>query len=330
MAGAHELREQLRQRVVSGLHTGRLRRGDRLPSLREVSRELGVDHRAVARAYRELESEGLVQIRGRSGIYVAGQERLGGELLQETWRWLAGMLTEAWTRRWTLPGLPEMVRRCTAARRLSCACVESNEDQLTALCDELREDFGLDTYRVWADAEGPAPERLVPQLEGADVVVATAYHAVEAAAAAERLGLPFVRAPLNPHLAETIERRLRSKPLTFVIADRRFEERLGLMYPAHAERMRVVLAERVEEVAALDAWEPVILTRAARKRLGGLGEIPLLYPHSPSVSAECARDLFECIVRLNLEVRVPGGGVGGAWARVGPDRAALKEALRPS
>lgn len=300
-----ELKERLRQRVVSGLHTGRLRRGDRLPSLREVARELSVDHRAVARAYRELEEEGLVRIRGRSGIYVAGQERLGGELLEETWRWLAGMLTEAWTRRWTLPGLPEMVRRCTAARRLSAACVESNEDQLTALVDELREDFGLDTYPVWADPGGTRPDVLVAQLGAADLVVATAYHAAESAAAAAQLGLPFVRAPLNPHLAETIERRLRSKPLTFVVADGRFEVRLREMYPAHAERIRVVTADDAAAVAALDRAEPVILTRAARKRLGGPRDVPLLYPHSPSVSAECARDLFECVVRLNLEVPPP-------------------------
>jgi DNA-binding transcriptional regulator YhcF (GntR family) len=46
--------------------------------------------RTVARAYRELEAEGLVEIRGRSGVYVAPQERRDGEMLPEMMRWMTG------------------------------------------------------------------------------------------------------------------------------------------------------------------------------------------------------------------------------------------------
>ncbi|NNC32700.1 GntR family transcriptional regulator [Longimicrobium terrae] len=45
--------------------------GDRLPSIRALWREMGVDHRVVAQAYRILEDEGLVEVRGRSGVYLA-------------------------------------------------------------------------------------------------------------------------------------------------------------------------------------------------------------------------------------------------------------------
>ncbi|HYW07386.1 MAG TPA: GntR family transcriptional regulator, partial [Longimicrobium sp.] len=69
---AERLVDVLRERVLGGIHTGRLDTGDRLPSYREVTEQTGVtDLRTVARAYAVLEREGLVEVRGRSGVFVA-------------------------------------------------------------------------------------------------------------------------------------------------------------------------------------------------------------------------------------------------------------------
>ena len=57
---------------------GSLHSGDRLGSIREVARDLAEDPRAVARAYRMLGSGGLVEVRQRSGAFVAPQARFGG------------------------------------------------------------------------------------------------------------------------------------------------------------------------------------------------------------------------------------------------------------
>ena len=86
------LSDKLRDRILSALHLGLLQPGDRLPSIRALWREMGVDHRVVAQAYRILEDEGLVEVRGRSGVYLAPQDQLGGEVLAETARWMAGVL----------------------------------------------------------------------------------------------------------------------------------------------------------------------------------------------------------------------------------------------
>jgi DNA-binding transcriptional regulator YhcF (GntR family) len=74
----NELSDRLRDRILNALHLGTLRPGDRLPSIRTLWREMGVDHRVVAQAYRSLEAEGLVEVRGRSGVSVAPQDQLGG------------------------------------------------------------------------------------------------------------------------------------------------------------------------------------------------------------------------------------------------------------
>ena len=61
-----QLVDQVRQAIASG----RLTRGDRLPSLREVASELVINHLTVKQAYTRLEHDGLITtVRGR-GTFV--------------------------------------------------------------------------------------------------------------------------------------------------------------------------------------------------------------------------------------------------------------------
>lgn len=133
-------RERLRGRIVTGLHVGHVQPGERLPSYREVAVETGLDLRTVARVYATLESEGLVHVRPRSGVFVARQERIGGGMLAETARWTLTVLRESWRRRVPVQEYPDFVRRCVASRVLRCTCVESTRDQLTTMCAELRDE----------------------------------------------------------------------------------------------------------------------------------------------------------------------------------------------
>lgn len=303
------LSDRLRDRILNALHLGLLRPGDRLPSIRTLWREMGVDHRVVAQAYRTLEAEGLVEVRGRSGVYLAPQDQFGGELLAETARWLAGVLVEAWKRRLTIADVPELIRRCTQTRTLRCGVVESNEDQMTAYTSELQEQFGLDPYPVRiSPVPLPRPERSVEfhwvedELRSCDLVVTTSYHARLVRKAAENVGIPAVVLTVNPEVVETIQKRLKDGPLTVVAVEESFGDRMRAMYADDTpDRIRVVLADDRDALAALDEDEPVLLTRAARSALGPHAALPLLLPHSPTFSPHTARELLGVIIRLNLE-----------------------------
>ena len=67
--------EQVRQQVVALVLAGGLSPGDRLPSIRQLANDLGLAGGTVARAYRELESDGVVSTRGRHGTVVEGPPR---------------------------------------------------------------------------------------------------------------------------------------------------------------------------------------------------------------------------------------------------------------
>jgi DNA-binding transcriptional regulator YhcF (GntR family) len=69
--GARPLFDQLRMQIIEGVRDGRLPPGTRLPTVRDLAHQMGMAVNTVARAYRELESAGLLETRGRFGTYVA-------------------------------------------------------------------------------------------------------------------------------------------------------------------------------------------------------------------------------------------------------------------
>jgi DNA-binding transcriptional regulator YhcF (GntR family) len=67
------LREQLRGRFESMIVAGKLRPGERVPTVRNLAGELGLAPGTVAWAYRELEAAGLLVSRGRHGTFVCDE-----------------------------------------------------------------------------------------------------------------------------------------------------------------------------------------------------------------------------------------------------------------
>ena len=62
---------QLMQQIRHAVETGVLQRGDQLPGIRTLAEEIVVSHNTVAKAYSELEHEGLLEIRHGSGAYIS-------------------------------------------------------------------------------------------------------------------------------------------------------------------------------------------------------------------------------------------------------------------
>jgi DNA-binding transcriptional regulator YhcF (GntR family) len=63
--------EQVRQQIAVAAEAGVLAPGHRLPTVRSLASDLGLAVNTVARAYRELEADGVVETHGRGGTLVA-------------------------------------------------------------------------------------------------------------------------------------------------------------------------------------------------------------------------------------------------------------------
>lgn len=64
--------DQLRTQIIDGIRDGRLAAGTRLPTVRALAGRLGLAVNTVARAYRELETAGMVETHRRAGTFVCG------------------------------------------------------------------------------------------------------------------------------------------------------------------------------------------------------------------------------------------------------------------
>ena len=62
--------EQVRTQVASQASSGDLPAGTKLPTVRALATDLGLAPNTVARAYKELEADGVVVTRGRRGTFV--------------------------------------------------------------------------------------------------------------------------------------------------------------------------------------------------------------------------------------------------------------------
>ena len=61
---------QLMEQIKHAVEVGAVRPGEQLPTIRSVAEELAMNPNTVARAYRELEGEGIISVRHGSGAYI--------------------------------------------------------------------------------------------------------------------------------------------------------------------------------------------------------------------------------------------------------------------
>lgn len=274
--------------------------GDRLPSTRQLARELDVDHRVVLAAYRALAEEELVELRPRGGVYLAARPARGG-VPPLPWRWFADVLARGLAHEIPGPELPEWLRRCSETLRLRALAVATTRDQGGGIARELADDFGLEVD-VLSRAELERASRPPLVLRRADLIVSTEAHREWLAALAHAHRKPLVIVEVRPDLLAREWALLFRVPVFAVVADEAFGEMLRRFFAdvAGAENLRVLVLGR-DDLSTIPADAPTYVTQRARARLG---ETPLpgrvLRP-GRTISAHSARELFAFIVRSNVE-----------------------------
>src|SRR5512146_186385 len=63
------------EQVKHSIETGALRPGEQLPAIRPLAEQLVINPNTVAKAYRELEHEGVIELRHGAGAFVSANGR---------------------------------------------------------------------------------------------------------------------------------------------------------------------------------------------------------------------------------------------------------------
>ena len=299
-----EIATLLRRRILTGLRTRALAPGVRLPSTRDLAAQLGSDPRVVLAAYRELAREGMVELRPRSGIYLAPAAAMLAAATPSV-SWLVEVLLDGIGHEVPAPALGAWLSRATGTRTMRALLLARTVDEREGVAQELCTDFGL-RVDVLDDAALDAAlgddGSLVGRLRGMDVAVADPTLAALVRPAAERAGVPLVSATVGPDLLGDEWRGAGAGPGWVVHVDPALEAVVRRRFaddPAASARLRFVQVHR-DDVGNIPATAAVYVTRAARARLDGR-RVPGRHVAPARVLAPAAaRTLLHIVVAGNL------------------------------
>jgi DNA-binding transcriptional regulator YhcF (GntR family) len=298
----HNIADLLRQRILRALETGALRHGDRLASTREMGRELSADPRVVSAAYRLLAAEGLVDLRPRSGSYVAADPPDEGAY-PPAQSWLTAILADGVLRGTPGPALGDWVTRALTNRRVRAVAIATTTDQSAGICRELAIDYGVRATAVLAETLGGLHADPPLAVRRAHLLVTTAAHGPRVRALAARFGNACVVASVRPDLIKSEWRMLMQRPAYIVVADPRFVAILrGFLAGTPGEgNVRVLVVGR-DDQATIPADATTYVTQSARERLGATRLPGRLIPPTRIFAEDCVREIMRTVVELNLRM----------------------------
>lgn len=114
---------QLMEQVKHAVELGALREGDQLPAIRKVAEDLVINPNTVVRAYRELEHEGVLELKHGSGAYIRSTAAKRAPLIEK-----AQAIVESAIDRLTALGLTVEELRRVFESRLAQLRAEGREE----------------------------------------------------------------------------------------------------------------------------------------------------------------------------------------------------------
>ncbi|MCU1546408.1 MAG: GntR family transcriptional regulator [Homoserinimonas sp.] len=86
--------EQLRLQILERVQSGDLAAEARLPPVRALATQLGLAANTVARAYRQLEADGVIETRGRHGSFISAHGDITQQEAQQAARLYANRIRQ--------------------------------------------------------------------------------------------------------------------------------------------------------------------------------------------------------------------------------------------
>ena len=254
----------------------------------------------IAAAYRALAEEGLVEIRPRSGPFIATIPGSVGSHQDPPATWLTDLLAEAVLRGVPAPSLAHWLDAAMTTRRTTAVVLATMADQVDGLARELRDDYGLDAKGVLLQRI-VAGEPLPRAVQRANLLVTTPANERRVRKLAERLNSPVVIACVRQDLLSVERLALMRRIAYVVVADPKFEAvvREFLRDAPSRDNVRVLVAGR-DDLRVIPPDAPTYVTESARGILGTTRLPGRLVARARILTDDCVRELIRHIVERNL------------------------------
>lgn len=278
--------ERVRARILTALHLGRLRAGDRVASVRRLAGLTGMNPKTIHRAYTALAREGLLEVKRGGGTYVS-ERATGSSDLPDAHR-----LIKAINRlRADAAGLeipPSTLARALTAffedglSGLPVVVTECNGEQLGLIERDLVSGVGVSPRPVPLSRLKSEPLRA---LGGVRHVVTTNCHLDEVRSVVRPLDVTVHAVSLDSKFPARIAHHASRAPGIMVVRDKSFKpvflKLLEQMSVPETDRSRIVFVSPVEAGRALreadsDCWlhlSPLVEREMATYPTGALRQV---------------------------------------------------------
>ena len=170
---------QLVDKIWAAVRKGELMSGDQLPTVQELADRLGVAKGTIKRAYDELGNMGILEkIQGR-GTFICYQPVNSGSRKEQAMTAIDELLTRLEELGFSQTEINiflnlKLRERSEQLSAVRVAVLECNPENLSQLCEQLRQESGIELYSYLLDNVSRYPYNLD---EDMDLVVTTAVHA---------------------------------------------------------------------------------------------------------------------------------------------------------
>jgi len=270
--------ERVREHLLTSLHLGRLKPGDRVMSVRRLAGLTGLNRKTIHRAYQALEHEGFLKVRPGAGTYVAIDDasRSAEELVRSVNRCRG----EAHALGLSPSAYADFVHATLngGLHALPLSIVECNREQIEMIAHELRTGLGVNPRSVLLSELIANPAAATA---GTWSVVTTDCHRAEVEAAMRTVGLSVHRVALDPEFPQAVLRWAKARGVVIAVRDERF----GEVFLRFLKQLGAT-----DDVLARVSVVPLPRVRAALRELG-----------------ENAVVLVSPLIEREAEARIPAG-----------------------
>ncbi|MBI4481902.1 MAG: GntR family transcriptional regulator [Acidobacteria bacterium] len=252
--------EQLKSQLISCLYMGKLKEGDRLPSIREMAKDLGINYKTVHKIFRKLEEEAYLEVRRGSGVFIRKQH--AGEFRALRQQAILKLIKDSLDRARRIGlseakfiGLLNTYVHGDHLKRLTCAVVD-HEEEAVIFSAELAKRLGVRTIPVSLTDCEQNGRSVADKLKEANYLLTTSWHLNEVKALADRYKKKVLEIKPNPEIYKEILEVVRNKNAGIVVQDPHTmhastEVFMQIFYPSTAKKFFITAiddTERLEEL----------------------------------------------------------------------------------
>jgi DNA-binding transcriptional regulator YhcF (GntR family) len=216
--------EQAYFQLLTALHMGKVRPGDRLPSVRQVAQRNSINLKTAFAIYRRLQDEGYVTLRTGSGAYVSDVDAVDLEQAYclSIFKTIRSNITEAGRLKVSPREYAKLVQGYVNRSRLRLArvaVVECNDEQINIFAHDISRKVGIVVQPILLSCLESPDRRTSAALSRVDYIATTHFHFKQVSALTAKYQKKLLQLSLNPTFITRIIEAARRGPVVMMVSN---------------------------------------------------------------------------------------------------------------